>query len=401
MSESKRIVFSFFNLGGYHLVRLDAVSKMLKPLGWVVSVIEFSPYDAERPWGSGFAASSVDVYRLFKTQEEFSAFSARGRNACLVAQLEQLKPDVLAIPGWGHSTARTMLRWARRRGVPTILMSDSKSDDKPRRTMIEWIKSLIVRQFDAAIVAGVRHREYLRSLGMSDAQIFYHYDVVDNDYFRDKAEADGQNPEETLNRYPGLKRPFYLVATRFLARKNLLLLLEAYGYYVKQCAGENPYQLMLVGSGGEEGKIRQMINELGLEKLVLLPGFVEYEQMAGLYGVSSALIHPALTEQWGLVVNEACASSLPVLLSDTTGAVEMIIDGVSGLLFDPKDVDRLAELLLQFHHMTEAEKQKMGEEASRAVADYSPNAFGEGIVDALAYIVNSRQPGFSLTDIGR
>ena len=69
-----------------------------------------------------------------------------------------------------------------------VVMSESSRQDEPRTWWKEAIKRRIVGLYSAALVGGQRHVEYLVELGMPRERVFTGYDVVDNDYFRQKAE---------------------------------------------------------------------------------------------------------------------------------------------------------------------------------------------------------------------
>ena len=57
-------------------------------------------------------------------------------------------------------------------------------------------------------------------------------------------------------------------------------------------------------------------------------------------------VHASTTEQWGLVVNEAMAAGLPVLVSERCGcASDLVAHGINGLLFDPYDVESFIAFL--------------------------------------------------------
>ena len=91
---------------------------------------------------------------------------------------------------------------------------------------------------------------------------------------------------------------------------------------------------MVLGSGVEETYLRRLAVEIRL-KGVVWPGFVQYDMLPVYYGLASAFVHPAKSEPWGLVVNEAAASGLPLLVSRTVGAqYELVEDGRNGYLLD-------------------------------------------------------------------
>ena len=81
---------------------------------------------------------------------------------------------------------------------------------------------------------------------------------------------------------------------------------------------------------------------------VIWAGFLQYQQLPRYYGLANAFIHPPKSEPWGLVVNEAAASSLPLLVSNTVGAgYELVRDGFNGFLFDPNSATDISEALLR------------------------------------------------------
>lgn len=72
-------------------------------------------------------------------------------------------------------------------------------------------------------------------------------------------------------------------------------------------------------------------------------------QLVGYYSSSSVLVLPSLSDSFGLVVFEAMACGLPVVVSHNTGACDMLEDGNQGFVVPPRDVDSLKEKLRFLH----------------------------------------------------
>ena len=304
----------------------------------------------------------------------------------LLTMLESLQPDAVAIPGWGYQPARTALSWCRRRNKVAILMSDSKQDDAPRVWPKEKIKSLLyVKKFDAALVAGNIHRDYLIELGMPRDNIFLGYDVVDNFYFEQQANDARLHPAAARARQPGIPaRHYFLAATRFIERKNAEPLIEAYAAYRSRLGVDESWDLVLCGSGVRESAIRQQISRFALGDSVHLPGFIPYGNIGDWYGLASAFVHPAIQEQWGLVINEACAAGLPILCSNTVGACyDLVQDGVNGFTFDPNNPDAMASALLRMHQLNQDERVEMGAASRKIVAEFAPERFAASLMSAI------------------
>jgi len=122
--------------------------------------------------------------------------------------------------------------------------------------------------------------------------------------------------------------------------------------------------------------------DLQLEDDVRFPGFAQYDQLPAYYGLASAFVHASVVEQWGLVINEALASGLPVLVSDRCGCVpELVSEGHNGFAFDPLDIEKLAELMARLSEVSDL--GEMGYASRRIISAWSPERFSEGMLNAV------------------
>ena len=123
----------------------------------------------------------------------------------------------------------------------------------------------------------------------------------------------------------GLPERYFLASARFVPKKNLLRLLEAYAGYRRR-AGADAWHLVLLGDGELRGDIERRSALPDLAGAVILPGFRQYDELPAYYGLARAFVHASTTEQWGLVVNEAMAAGLPVLVSDRCGCAPDLVE---------------------------------------------------------------------------
>lgn len=386
------IVIIFYNIGGYHAARLNAAQIACQKKGWHLTAIQLTDNTEERPWGNMEQEIKFSVKTLLPlatTPPSINRTPLSNVAASLIPScLNALKPDIVAIPGWGFPLSRAALSWSYQQEIPAILMSESKWDDEKRQWWKEKIKSwFYVRKYGAAIVGGKLHQDYLIRLGFPRDRIFFGYDVVDNDYFSLGAEAARQNPTGVRQRQPNIPdKPYFIVLTRLIQRKNVYRLIEAFAAY-RQKVGEDAWDLVICGSGAEETNLRTLIINQKLNNYIHLPGFISYHNIRDWYGLANAFIHPALHEQWGLVVNEACAAGLPILSSRTVGAChELVWDGKNGFLFNPENQEEMSSKLLAIHQLTSDSRLKMGELSQKIVANYSPEHFATGLLNAIAAV---------------
>jgi glycosyltransferase involved in cell wall biosynthesis len=120
--------------------------------------------------------------------------------------------------------------------------------------------------------------------------------------------------------------------------------------------------------------------------LVVFAGFRQLEELPEIYHGAGAFIHPALEEPWGLVINEAMASGLPILSSRNVGAAEELVsEADNGFLFDPKDAYQIARYMGLISRLPLEERLAMGEKSREIVEAKAPKrAFGLGLKKLLA-----------------
>ncbi|MES9899861.1 MAG: glycosyltransferase family 4 protein [Sedimenticola sp.] len=378
-----RIVIFFINIGFYHVARIRAAAAECKKLGWDLSAVQLTGETLEHPWGVS-QDIGFPLETLLPKGEGLGGLSGLPKvpYQSVEALLARHKPDVVFLPGWSFDLSRKALRWSRLNTIPAVVMSESKRDDEPRLWLKEILKSwFYVRKFSGALVGSDLHAQYIQDLGIPEGRVFTGYDAVDNDHFREHAEYAREHEAEVRSRYSNIpERPFFLIVTRLMPRKNIIGLLHAYVAYRQQTDAE-PWDMVICGSGEQQSIIEEMIRSSHLEDSVLMVGFLTYHEIGYWYGLAHAFVHPALNEQWGLVVNEACAAGLPILCSQTVGSrYDLVRDDFNGYLFDPKQIADMTECLLKMHRTESSDREKMGLASQSLVDARGPAAFGRGLV---------------------
>lgn len=250
---------------------------------------------------------------------------------------------------------------------------------------------MLARRCDSALVGGRKQAEYLASLGFPQERIMLGYDVVDNAYFN-AGSAEARRDCLSLRAALNLPHLYFFASTRFLPRKNIDGLLRAYAAYRSTCfsAGVHaPWGLVIAGSGEEEASLHALVSELKIDD-VHFAGFVQYDQLPIYFGLASAFVHPAKAEAWGLVVNEAAACGLPLLVGRTVGAgYELVRDGENGWRFDAESDSEITRALLAVSVLPEPDRLAMGARSRQIVANWGPERFAQGMLAAVEMAVRS------------
>jgi glycosyltransferase involved in cell wall biosynthesis len=366
-----KIAVIYHRFGPYHIARLNELGGNVETIG-----IELSGLTDDYEWDKVFDKTIFKRVTLFPDHNSLY-LNIKVIKKKLYSVLNELKPDVVAINGYSDKGALLALKWCLKNKVNNILMSDSTFYDEKRSFLRELIKKKIISLYDSALVGGFRQKDYLVFLGYEPEKIFYGYSVVDNNYFEQETARLKPLVPEIKSKYK-IKNDFFLASLRFLPRKNILTLIHAYSDYLKK--NKIGYDLVILGDGNEKMNIKRTIKQLNLENNIHLPGFLQYNQIIEFYASAKVFIHPSLREQWGLVVNEAMASGLPIIISDTSGcAANLVVDGVNGFIFDPHDSLTLTELMQKFH-FNEKLISEMGEQSRVFIKQWSINLFARNML---------------------
>jgi glycosyltransferase involved in cell wall biosynthesis len=358
--------------GPYHFARLNETHHHFQQFGWRACGMELARSEADYAWKTDVEQAECPFVSV--SQKHLQDLKLTELVPALFEALHQVNPDVIAIMGYFHPAMLAALAWSRWHRKPTILLSATKEDDAPRRGWQEQIKQVLIGQYQAALVGGKPQKRYLVKLGMRPDSIFTGYNVVGNDVFHPDRLRSLPNPR---------KNPFFLAINRFIQKKNIPNLLKAYAGYVQQ--SNDPWDLVLCGDGELRPQIDQQIDALGLTHHVHLPGFLQQDELLPYLAHASCFIHASTQEQWGLVVNEAMAAGLPVLVSNRCGCYEdLVVEGVNGWGFDPDSVEQMQQLMSKVSS-NEEQLRAMGHAALAHIQNFSPRYYAHGLHQAAEY----------------
>jgi|UPI000687025A glycosyltransferase involved in cell wall biosynthesis len=391
MSSQPLICWIVVSTVPYHEARIKAAAAR----GMRVCIIQITEVDNFSVLQRPIESTSLQRYTLFPGTpwDEVDRDEMVRR---LAKCLDEVRPGVVCINGWSFGGGISALKWGLRNDVPIVVMSESTAYDEKRHWWGELVKKRIVGLCSAALVGGAPHHAYMNDLGVDARTIFSGYDTVDNEHFQQgAARARLQGPE--LRAALALPERYFLACSRFTPKKNLVRLLDAYARY-RRLHHSGAWSLVVVGDGEQRSKLQRTCGELKLTEDVILAGAKSYSDLPQYYGLAGAFVHASTTEQWGLVVNEAMASGLPVLVSNRCGcAPDLVEDGRNGFLFDPYDPSTLADAMYQLA-AENTDRASMGRESQKIVSRWSPERFAEGLSAATRAALAAARPRPNLVD---
>ncbi len=382
-NNSTKIMLLWHRFGPYHHARFQAAASTGPTVG-----VEFSGEDQTYAWKKIRPNIREAVITLFPDRDSQTCPS----NVIFQRVSEVFssqKPSIVFIPGWADKTALAAFKWCLKNSVPAVVMSPSQALDAPRSWYKEWVKSRIVRLYSGGLAGGTPQKRYLESLGIPMNRILTGYNVVDNGHFENGARQ-ARKIKVQLRKQLKIPENYFICSARFVPKKNLEILLEAYASYAQSGLRE-VWDLVVLGDGPLRKRLENIIKKFGLAKKVYIPGFKQYEELPYYYGLSKALVLPSISEQWGLVVNEAMACGLPVIVSNRCGCVEDLVrEGENGFIIDPVKSESLTQALIKITRL-KGQLPRMGKRSQQIVKNWSPKTFAKQVWK-LAEMITAAQP---------
>jgi 1,2-diacylglycerol 3-alpha-glucosyltransferase len=282
--------------------------------------------------------------------------------------MDEFNPDIIHIQDHLFLN-RTVLRLARRRGLPVV----GTNHFLPAN----WSNNLYIPRSVQGVVHNALWRDMLQVFNQLDAAttptetavaILRKQDIripvkaiscgVDQDEFF---------PQPDLNRRAVRKRfklavdrPVILFVGRVDREKGLDYLVQA-----AAMATRDDFQIAIAGKGMYRDMLVEQVHDLSLDGRVAFPGYIASEDLPLLLNSVDAFVMPSSAELQSIATLEAMSCGLPILAANARALPELVEDGVNGYLFVPQNAADLAQTIERFldrpelwHSMGQAGLQK-------------------------------------------
>lgn len=290
--------------------------------------------------------------------------------------------DVILCGGYSYFASWQALLWARTHNIPFLLWSESNLQDARRgHALVEFLKDEFLHRCSGFVVPGVSARQYLESRKVETENIFIAPNAVDNRLFA-RVATDARTNASQLRAKLGLPERYVLFVGRLVREKGVFDLLAAYGELDATLRRE--IGLVFVGDGSARAELRERARAITPGQIVFA-GFAQREQLGVFYGLAEVLVLPTYSDTWGLVVNEAMACGLAVIVSRAAGcAADLVREKWNGIVIAPADGNGIAAALEHLLHHPEV-CARMGANSLQHIFHYSPEQWSSGIEQAIAH----------------
>lgn len=276
--------------------------------------------------------------------------------------------DLIVIGGYEKPTYIALSLLCRMYRKPYALLYDGISTPRLQDAPDGYkhkLKSLVIDHAAAVFGNGEVSRRYFAEVfGYPETRIYNQYLSVDGYTIQEIARHRGYHREKLRNNY-GLKpeEQVLVYAGRLIAIKNMAMVIEAVGTMT------NPVTVFVIGGGQQEEELQQQAQRAGA-KLIITGFLSRQEDVFEHYMLGDAFILPSLIEPWGLVVNEALAAGLPVIVSERCGcSLDLVKEGVNGYTVDPNDSGQITRAIEKV--LTDLDRKEAAGEAWRVTEQWS------------------------------
>ncbi len=354
---------------------LSTMQKLSAKVGRLTLVLS-EPMDASRDWQPDFSGVNVRVQKSLRIRVKhrhplgFEDAGAVVIPYTTFGDLRKLRPDVVIAVEVGARTIQAALLKKLGAAFKLIVqVRESENTASSRGALRKGVRKFLLPRVDQVFVNGNSGRNHALACGVDAGRVCIVPSGTDTLVFGQAAPAKSADAELKL-----------LYVGQLIPRKGIIPFARALIRAASAVA--RPIRWSIAGRGPLEAELRALPwpDNLRLEFL----GSQPYRDLPRCYGQADVFVMPSLSDEWGLVVNEAMASGLPVL--GCTGAQsveELVASGVSGWIYAPGDDSTLGKHLAAILAASPAEISRLGAGARRAALEMSDEFVADAMVGGI------------------
>lgn len=348
-SSAKRIAVLHTNLSGY----MAACQRRLKDFYDVELMVFYWEATSDAPF-------SEEIYQHIDHPYTRSGRSAKEIESIICS----FDPEAVLIAGWTDKGYLKVAREMKKRGVPVVSNLDRQWQGRWRQQIARVVAPWYLwSAIDVMWVPGERQWEFAKRLGYRGEYCWQGMYACDWEAFAGSAESQRSRDRA------------FLFAGRYAAEKGVDTLITAYRQYRNEV--NDPWPLICAGAGEKVDLIQE-------EKGVKDKGFIQPDTLPDLFQQVSAFVLPSKKEPWGVVIQEAAASSLPLICSDACGATTHLLQNeYNGFRFEAGSVEGLAHCMMRMSQCAQAEREEMGSRSYELSKQFTPDRWAKTLMGGL------------------
>ena len=279
--------------------------------------------------------------------------------------------ELLHLAGWGHPILIIAMLLARILAIPITVESDTiKYVGIPRwkRALKRLFYPLLFKMPAMFLPGGSRQAEYLRFYGVPDNRIKVAQMTVDTTGISAYINAMDSNRKVSIRASYDVPSDgiIFLYVGRLEPHKGLIELISA---FERISLTENRLAYLLIVGDGSLSDV--IIEKSAQQKYIRYAGRLSGSALFDAYAVADVFILVSRFEPWGLVINEAMAAGLPVVVTECLGCVDdLVIQGETGLVI-PIDSEEMLVKAMESLFFNQKLREEMAQNARNLISGWT------------------------------
>ena len=286
-------------------------------------------------------------------------------------EFKQQNFDYILILGWNNLHYLRAIYFAIKNNINIILRVETNLEST-KNFFKKYIKRIILKFFFKKISyflsIGKLNKKFYLYHGVKNKKIFPAPYFVDNKFFLFKDEK-----KILKKKLYFANKKIVLFVGKLIKRKNPFEFLELSRLYKKNL----DIHFIMIGDGFLKNECSDFVKSNNLQNVSII-GFVNQKELREYYNISHLMILPSLYETWGLTVNEAFASNIPVICTDNCGcSSDLIENGKTGFTYKSGDLESLykkTKLILNDKKLSGLMKKNIKKKIKKYSLEYTSNS---------------------------
>jgi glycosyltransferase involved in cell wall biosynthesis len=280
-----------------------------------------------------------------------------------IRAIRELKSRAIYIDGWESPAFFISALYAKRQGTKIIYgYRSTQASHRFNNILIRKLRSSIFSKADFIVTAGSASTKAVEAMGIVPKKIITLFNPVDVSWFHSYSQS--HRVEQTHGHR-------FIYVGQLIERKNVFPVICAFAAIRTELD-----TLIIAGDGVLAQSLKELAQTLCISDSVIFSGHQSQEELAKLYARSNTLILASTNEVWGLVVNEALASGLHVVVSEKCGVADFIKDMKGVYLCSTDQISIQKELVKSAQDWCEYIEDP-------EILKFTPEKFADGLIETM------------------
>lgn len=287
----------------------------------------------------------------------------------------------VALYEYASITSIKLILRCRRYHIPYFINCDGVMLKRHGNLLRDIVKRYLIKGASGCFASGENAKQYFLKYGADEDKIHIHTfsELEDEDILKRPLSSDEKKEIRKELGLPIQQRTAIAVG-RFIPLKRYDALIRAW-----KSMPDN-YTLLLIGGGDEKDNYLKIIERENINN-VIIKDYLPKERLFEYCKAADVFVHPTSYDVWGLVVNEAMACGLPVVVSDhCIAGIELIKNGENGCIVPMGNDQEMCQRVIEIMNDTELYK-KMSKNALDTIRPYTMTNMASVQIDAIREII--------------